>query len=575
MLQSALLYALLLLVAAGVSLTACGILWTRRTVSGAIPLFAFMGALFLWSLFYAIFWLSTTPQSQIFWLNATYFGVVFASPTFMVFTLYFTHREAWVNRYTLVWLSVEPILTLLLLWTDPMHGLFFAGKRVASSSAFLEGGIWFWFNIAYTYGMILAVSIMLVRYYRRVQAPYRQQAHMMLFGILFPWVGSVISLSKLDPLPGLDLTPVIFTVTGLIVTYALFYNRLFDLMPIARDRVMETMHEPVFVLDVQDRIVDVNPSAQRLLVDMRKQEGNDFIGAVIHTFFPAEADWAVEDTAHREIQIQIDSQNLYYEYRLSQLSDARGHQQGKVLVLNNVTRRKQVQQRELEIKLEKERGRLLAEFIKNASHEFRTPLATISSTAYLMARSDDRTKRIEKADSIQGDVSRITKLVDMMLTTTALDTTPPEAVLVNVDDVLRQVRKSFPPSPKHASITYDVRASLSAIKGFDGYLETAFAQIIENAVRFTPVDGQIIVRAYQTGDCVIVEVQDTGVGIGEADLSRIFNTFWRKDAAHSTPGLGLGLSIAQKVIQSYGGDIDVESKLGKGSLFRVKLPAVL
>ena len=118
----------------------------------------------------------------------------------------------------------------------------------------------------------------------------------------------------------------------------------------------------------------------------------------------------------------------------------------------------------------------------------------------------------------------------------------------------------------------ELSSNLSVVSGNADYLLEAFKQIIENACRFTPAGGTITLSARTVDERVSVEVQDTGPGIPEDNHSRIFETFWRQDAAHSTPGLGLGLSIAQRIIEQHGGEIMVESEVSQGTTVRVNLP---
>lgn len=568
-----LFYALLLFAAAAASAAAAALLWRRRRVSGVVPLFVFSLALFIWSLTYAFYWLSPSPQARLFWLDATYFGVVLAPSSFFVFTLRYTHRDRWVSRYALALLAVQPLLTLLLLWTDPTHGLFFAGKRTPESSTIFDGGPWFWLHIVYTYGMLLIAYIMLVQHYRHAEKPYRRQTGTILFAVTLPWLSNIISLADLSPLPGLDLTPIVFTLTALIITYALLYQQLFDLMPVARSKVLETMQEPVFVVDQQGRIVDVNPAAIRLLRELGPRPDDVYIGSLMHLFFPDWQEWlAVDDTA--ETRVDTDSQTRYYERRISPLDDAQGQQQGQVVVLSNITRRKQAQQRELEIKLEKERIQLLTTFIHSASHEFRTPLATISSSAHLITRSDDPENQASRAAVIEQQVRRITRLVDMLLLMTRLESQEqPERTPVDVAAVVKEVCKTLISEGDGPRIHCKAGPQLPPVMGDADDLFEAFRQILDNAHRFTPVGGSITVTAGQSDGLVWLEICDTGPGISDEALPYIFDTFWRQDKAHSTPGFGLGLAIARKIIHMHGGDISVQSTLGQGSTFRVTLPA--
>ncbi|MFZ1400895.1 MAG: histidine kinase N-terminal 7TM domain-containing protein, partial [Candidatus Promineifilaceae bacterium] len=136
------LYSTILLVAALVSLGVAQLVWQRRQAPGGVALTLFMLGLAWWSGTYALFW-TPLPPSDLFWLNATYVGVVSVMPTFFVFVLQFTNRQQWLSRPLFALLGGMGLLTLLLLWTDPWHGLFFAGLRSETDSVIFAGGPWF------------------------------------------------------------------------------------------------------------------------------------------------------------------------------------------------------------------------------------------------------------------------------------------------------------------------------------------------------------------------------------------------------------------------------------------------
>jgi signal transduction histidine kinase len=117
-----------------------------------------------------------------------------------------------------------------------------------------------------------------------------------------------------------------------------------------------------------------------------------------------------------------------------------------------------------------------------------------------------------------------------------------------------------------------MQSDLPPVMGHRTYLDDAISQIMENACRFTPDGGEINVRTGSTNGHVLLEIQDSGPGISRDVLPRVFETFWRQDSAHSTPGFGLGLSIAQKIIEQHGGEITVDSETGQGTQVQVRLP---
>jgi signal transduction histidine kinase len=241
-------------------------------------------------------------------------------------------------------------------------------------------------------------------------------------------------------------------------------------------------------------------------------------------------------------------------------------------IVRDVTALRQSERQAIILTLEKERTRLLTEFIRNASHEFRTPLSVIGSSAYLMARTDDPERRRYRLEQIEASVVRTTKLVDMLLKMALLDARLPDPAPINLTRAIELLQTEILSPADAARIHFDVPVDLPPVSGYETLLTDALRQIVENALRYTPPEGQISVRASAGEHTLVVEIADTGIGIAEDALPHIFETFWRQDEAHSTPGLGLGLSIAQKIVDLHGGRVEVESEAGKGSTFRVILP---
>ena len=271
-------YAFALINSVLISILVAGISWRRRTAKGAIGLVLLMITIAVWALTYSIRWLVSDLNSQYFWLDATYLGVTTAPTAFMIMVLQFTNRDFFLTRRNIFLLSIEPILTMLFIWTDPLHGFFYNGMR--TTGTILSGGIWFWVNVFYSYGLLLLADIFLIQEYLKTRDMNRHQVGIMLVGMLFPWLSNIIGITKISPFSNLDLTPIFFVFSGLIFTYGLFRFHLLDLVPIARHLLVEIMRDGVVVLDRQQRIIDLNPSALQILGLSKEAIGQPAVSAI-------------------------------------------------------------------------------------------------------------------------------------------------------------------------------------------------------------------------------------------------------------------------------------------------------
>jgi PAS domain-containing protein len=331
------LYSTILLVAALLSLSVTLLVWQRRHAPGGMALTFFMLSLAWWSGTYALFW-TRLPPTGIFWLNATYFGVVSVIPTFFVFVLQFTGRQQWLSRGLFALLGGMGLLTLVLLWTDPWHGLFFAGLRHETDSTIFMGGPWFWTFVIYAYSLNLLAVLLLAQTWRTSQLFYRRQLRLLLLAGLIPWLANIASLLNLNPLPGLDLTPLAFTLTGALTAVTLYRHRFLDVLPIARDKVVEQMRDGILVLDAQDRIVDFNPAFPQLVMLKRQ----DCIGQMVATAWPSWAQLDASLSGGQELHLPGNPPTSLH-VRLIPLIGSRQQIQGKLVIVRNISKRKELE----------------------------------------------------------------------------------------------------------------------------------------------------------------------------------------------------------------------------------------
>ena len=227
--------------------------------------------------------------------------------------------------------------------------------------------------------------------------------------------------------------------------------------------------------------------------------------------------------------------------------------------------------------LEREKAKTMASFMESASHDLRTPLSIINTSLYLLGMISDPDKQKGKLKLVKEQVSHLQALIENLLDMARLDAGH-EIERHPLD--LSQIMISIQETHIHqltADRDLDLRFSLLdeplMVLADHENLEQALLNIIENAVYYTPDGGTITVSMQLEAQTIIIDVQDTGIGIAEEDVPHIFERFFRVDKARSERGrAGLGLAITKKIVEAHGGQMDVSSKLGEGSLFRVVLP---
>lgn len=211
-------------------------------------------------------------------------------------------------------------------------------------------------------------------------------------------------------------------------------------------------------------------------------------------------------------------------------------------------------------------------FISDFSHEFKTPIVSISGFASLLKNPNlSAAERNEYLDVIIDESNRLVKLSESVLLLSRLDG---QAVVKNkyrLDEQLRQCVLLFDNECKQRRIELDLDLQCDYIIGSVDLNSQIWINLLSNAVKFTPDGGRITISAKDDGNKVTVSVADTGLGMDDEVLQNIFNKFYQGDKSHTTPGNGLGLPIVKKIVELQNGKIDVESCVGKGSVFTITL----
>jgi len=229
----------------------------------------------------------------------------------------------------------------------------------------------------------------------------------------------------------------------------------------------------------------------------------------------------------------------------------------------------------------KELERLKSDFISTVSHELRTPLTSIKGYVDLVLAGDVGPLTPEQKEFltiVSQNTTRLTELINDLLEIERLESGKIEFEFAELDlaEVLENVARSLHVNAEQKGLEFltEIPSGLK-VRGDRDRLTQVFLNLLSNAIKYTPA-GTVELRAHQEDDAVVVEVRDTGIGLSESDLQKLFQKFFRSDNPYvrKVGGTGLGLSIAKAIVERHGGTITVTSQLGQGSTFTVRLPAL-
>lgn len=320
----------------------------QRTVAAALPFALLLLGEFIWTVGYLCELLVVSLDAKIFYDNVQFLGSDAMVAGSFLFALIYTGHGTWVNRYGRL-LTLLPIGNQIVIWTDARHQLLRSTATLDTSGFFpvlsYGYGAWFWFWAGYGYLLLLIALGMLLIYAARRHNYFRLRSIMIIVAMTIPLFGTLLTLLGLVPIPRmehLDITPITFSIANPIWAWALFRQRLIDLTPIARDLLIEQLPDGVLVLDAQQRIVDINPTAQRLL----PHSSEPLIGATVTSAFPVLAPWFVDNSLPvsepLKLSVQTDT-TISVVVTTSPLTNRRGRTIGWLVLLRDVSAQEQAE----------------------------------------------------------------------------------------------------------------------------------------------------------------------------------------------------------------------------------------
>jgi PAS domain-containing protein len=333
-----------LAVASAISLVVMVLGWQRHASPGGKAFGALMTAVVWWTLFAALEAAAVDTGLKILISKIEYVGTVCTAPLFLMFALRNRAGERHLRTVQIGPLWIVPFATLIAVATNDWHRLFWTGftpSPVAGSNLLMYAhGPLFYVQTAYAFALTLVGTYLLVRSVFGAQRVFRLQTAVLLAAAMAPWVGVAVYLTPLNPWPGLDLIPLSFTATGVLLLLALWRFRLLDLAPVALRQLFAGMTDGLLVLDAQDRVVDINPAARQLFGVEDEPAGRS-----AHTL----AGWdrmipAQWGTGEERIETRFPGEPArYLDLRVTTIPGSEGAVAGRLVVIRDVTARREVE----------------------------------------------------------------------------------------------------------------------------------------------------------------------------------------------------------------------------------------
>jgi signal transduction histidine kinase len=539
----------------------------------------------IWSLGYG-FELASDSLSQIrFFINIEYLGITTLPINWFLFCLHLAGKDCWYKKplNLSVLLSVS-LITILLVWTNDYHHLQYKSLSLDRSGPFpllvIEPGIWYRCFTIYFYLLMGTGSYLILSTFRKADAIYRRQNYTIFVAALIPWMVNLAYLLGVRPFDNLDLTPFAFIVAIALISMAIYRFKLFDILPVAREKVLDLIQDGYLVLDGKNRVIDCNLAFKKYLQEDKKDK---IIGEQIEFLFPQQ-DELLDFLKNRnsgkiEMKVQIHQSTFDLEADVMYLNHNQLNNEATVIKLQDLTAvkadaLKSKQQTEELKKLNQLKDRIFSII----AHDLRGPLVNLSEVLK-MVNTDMIT--VEEFKTLAPKLSR-----DILYTTDLLENilhwsrsqlkgygiNKTHFELRNM--IINEVNYHLPSAAiKRIHIIHDV------FPGMIVYADMLMIQIVvrnilNNSIKFCNEECEINITAvYNEHYQMILTIEDNGMGMSKEALKMLIDgSSVSTRGTMNEKGTGLGLVICKDFMERNSGKMEVTSEVDKGTKFQLFLP---
>lgn len=320
----------------------------KKAAASAGALALVMVALGIWALASGLETDFVERESKIFFAKMMHLGVQNVAPLMLLFAIQFGERKHWLKPGRLAMLWVIPVITTALVFTNEQHHLFWTAitpsPLIDRTDLVYAHGVAFWASLGYSYLLLVSASILTIRgFFTRKIRRKTSQLVLILLALAISWGANLAYVTGLVPVPGLDLTPFSFAITCALLSLVIYPLHIFDLMPVARSQLVDTMSDAVFVIDEYDRVLDTNPAGQNLTGKKASQ-------LIAHPAADVFSAWPTlvqrlrnRPISHTDAFVIQDSRTCWYDVRITPLAVINQSEIGWLVVLRDISHSKQIE----------------------------------------------------------------------------------------------------------------------------------------------------------------------------------------------------------------------------------------
>ena len=326
----------------GIAVGAAILILRQRKIRGAASLVVFSYALIFWACAYGILLYKTIYQPQSdgrFWLGLITLSATVTATALLTFIISYTSHEEWLGKWGILLLCLEPLTTQILFWTSRWQPYFSTSYLLTKAGIFLNPSPWYWINASYSDGLIILALILLTQTFLNKPRQYLLQSLTIVIAVFIPILTKIVSLAVFTFNLNLEPPLASFAVTGGLLVYSIYRYKLMDIAPIARDMVVESMREGWMVLDLSNRIVDLNPAAEALLGVTREETFGKPAEDFLQNLLKLDQEPSMRETELRG-SVNVNGELRYLSVRILPLIHTHEQQVGKVVLWRDIAEHK-------------------------------------------------------------------------------------------------------------------------------------------------------------------------------------------------------------------------------------------
>lgn len=570
------------------ALLVVSMLWKNRRLVEVRYLILIEINVAVWAFAYACEFSTPVLETKILWSQLSYFGIAFLPVSFFFFTQAYNQKHQFVSAKNYLLFSILSFVTIALVLTNQQHH--WVWKKISlpenSNFMFYEHGLWFWIFYGYTFLLITLGLLNLIRAYFRFSRYYRAQISILIIASVIPVIGNLSYITNLSPIPGFDWTTACFVLTGLIIAIGIYQHRMFDIIPLATQKLIKELKDGVIVVNKQWEIEQYNPATISIFnLDETKLKNHSFQEVFNdHKTLISCIEKEQENTV--ELHLKGKDGTKYYMVKMSPLFDNNKQPSGKLIIITDVTsiRKSEVhlKNRNHQLLKEIERNEKLIEdldsFAHTVAHDLKNLLGGIYSSSEILVdlqeEGDKETIR-EIAKLLKKSASQTIKITDELMRLATTSYTDVQKYEIDMQLIFDDAKAQVGNLIKEYGAQIKIETEWVPVVAYGPWIIEVWTNFISNAIKYGGTPPIITVGSHKLDNGKVrFWIKDKGDGILPEKQAELFKKHTRLDPDKAF-GYGLGLSIAKRVVEKMNGTIGVKStgKKGEGAEFFFILPA--